>query len=548
MGHSQATRLMLCAVLTTTAVAAPPMAVDPETGEAAQVREAPPSRVPDTPRSPRPTPRSIARADAFRADVNVHAMDAVSNEERDAADASFAAEFGHVRPGPMRAGMVRPMPEVLVMDDTTSQAFAEEDGQTLRTMAVRSPGANAVRIHFTQFDVGDGSVLLYAYAGDECVVRGPYSGRGPLKTGDFWSGSLPGDTVYVEVVGTEDPIVEVSEVVHFDRGFAQPTGGDPPEGGPLPCHLDPLCYVASTVDPIARDAVGILTDISMGGNVPFCSGTLLNDLDPDGIAPLFLTAYHCMSTQAEANTLEVFWLFQTDECDGNVPLLTTLTSNLGATLLETNPTSGGNDMCFLRLNTELPGGLGLAGWTTAHPNDAYGIHHPAGSWKRVHFMDAEGACPGCEFCGDGTDYDYYQFLPGMGVSEPGSSGSGIFNTSGQLFGQLFGTCCVISDCADGVFDCVEAPEFDAQYGEFETTYPMVQTWLEIGGTIRVDHANTTPPWQGTPANPFPTVGLGHSFAWDGSQISIKAGSYNETLTLNKEVRLLADGGTVAIGQ
>jgi hypothetical protein len=227
---------------------------------------------------------------------------------------------------------------------------------------------------------------------------------------------------------------------------------------------------------------------------------------------------------------------------GSVPF------SMGGTLLNTNPTGSGNDMTFIRLAGPLPFGVALAGWSTGHPDDAYGVHHPRGSWKRVNFMEAEGECPGCEVCGDGTDYDYYELDPANGVSEEGSSGSGLFNSVGLLTGHLRGRCCVISNCADGVFNCSEANEWDAYYGEFETTYPIIRHWLEMGGTIRVNWTNTSPPWLGTPNDPFPTVNMGNGVAWDGAIMRIQSGSYDEAVTFDNAMTVFADGGVVTIGQ
>jgi len=53
--------------------------------------------------------------------------------------------------------------------------------------------------------------------------------------------------------------------------------------------------------------------------------------------------------------------------------------------------------------------------------------------------------------------------------------------------------------------------------------------------------------RGKPTQPFNTVGEANAMAWDGALISIKAGSYPESLTFSKRVGLLAEGGTVYIG-
>lgn len=68
------------------------------------------------------------------------------------------------------------------------------------------------------------------------------------------------------------------------------------------------------------------------------------------------------------------------------------------------------------------------------------------------------------------------------------------------------------------------------------------------GTICVDR-NYTGAEKGTPSEPFNTVGEAINFypVWDGAQIKIRAGSYPETLTFSKRVRVLSEGGTAAVG-
>jgi hypothetical protein len=410
-------------------------------------------------------------------------------------------------------------------------------------MAVRSTGARAIRIHFEKFDVPDGEVVLFVDQSDGVAAVGPYSGKGPNGNGDFWGGLLPGDTAFIEVHGTGVVQFSITEVAHVEHPLHLEQGDADLRGGPLACHLDAMC--STDISAAVRRATGQMSFV-VGGQIKICTGTLLNDLDGDTIVPYFLTAYHCISTQAVASTLEVVWLWERESCGGSLPDFATLPRTNGATLLATDDTDDGNDMCFLRLNETLPGGLGLAGWSTGHPDSAYGIHHPAGSWKRVTHLSDVGSCGGCTFCGDPYDYDYYDM--DNGIIEGGSSGSGIFNYSGQLCGQLRGHCCLYASCAGEDISCSNVDEHAAGYGEFETTHPIIRYWLEIGGTMHVDRTNMTPPWDGTPANPFPMVSQAANAAWSGLRIKIREGSYPETLTISKPLTLVSAGGTVTIGQ
>jgi hypothetical protein len=53
--------------------------------------------------------------------------------------------------------------------------------------------------------------------------------------------------------------------------------------------------------------------------------------------------------------------------------------------------------------------------------------------------------------------------------------------------------------------------------------------------------------QGHPSYPFNTISEAYNLACNGAWIKIKAGSYPEALTLSKQVRLVAQGGTATIG-
>ncbi len=525
-----------------------------EQGSDTVIHEAFPEYVPvevGEPPQEAPTPISFAFDDVFREGRNVHEPVPLTAEDIAAADREFKESSCNELPGPARLGLVRRIePVPISIDDGLAIRTELPDERTMWTFAMRSAGAYGMRVHFTNFNAGSASVVVYAEDDGGLIARGPYREGGPNRTGDFWTPSLPGDTVLVEVTGTEMPQLRLPEICHFDH---DPAGTGPDEADPrssgraLPCHLDVMCY--PWIPDAARDATGKM-NVICGDFASGCTGTLLVDLDAETSVPYFLTAYHCLSTQAQVDTMEVVWLWQNDACDATPPSSSdyyALPWNCGGTLLETNPTQGGNDMTFIRLAGDVPPGVSLAGWTTDAANPAIGIHHPgtgAGSWKRVTLLSG-ASCPECGVCGDHFRYDYFNI--DAGFHEGGSSGSGVFNLSGQLAGQLFGGCCLSPDCADGVEECDEIGHWRAQYGEFEETYPIIRIWLEIGGTIHVDWANITPPFNGTPSDPFPSVHMAHAFAWDGARINVRSGSYPGALTLSKQLTVLAEGGAVVIG-
>lgn len=530
--------------LAATTIADPPVADSARQQAPSVIHEAPPFVMPADTVAGTQGRRIVAitevMPEAFRAGVNVFDLGELTLDEitrtwgEEAVRTRSPNSVGWVRSirgEPIRAESMRRLPARLA------------NGAAVWTLSLRSAGAYGVRVHFLKFDVRDGEMVLFAKSRSGVVTSGPYTARGPNGDGDFWTGLIPGDTVFIEVRGATEMQFEIDELVHMDRDLDPPEADGGAAGGPLACHLDAMC--ATDISTATRLATGAMMFV-VSGQQKLCTGTLLNDLDNETFVPYFITAYHCISSQAVANTLQVVWFWERASCGGTLPTFSTLPTTSGATLLATDDTADGNDMSFFRLNGPLPGGLAFAGWTTAHPDSAYGIHHPAGSWKRVTYFSDVGSCPGCTFCGDPFDYDYYDI--DNGIIEGGSSGSGIFNFSGQLAGQLFGHCCLYVSCAGEDISCGNVDEHVAQYGEFETTYPIIRRWLEIGGTIHVNNTNICIPGDGTPTCPFPTVGQANSFAWNGARIQIRAGSYPETLTFSRQLTLLSSGGTATIGQ
>ncbi len=73
-----------------------------------------------------------------------------------------------------------------------------KDGGSLWRLAIRSPGAAGLRLHFREFDAGEGSVWVRAGKPDQPDGGGPYSGKGPDAAGEFWSGVTEGETTIVE--------------------------------------------------------------------------------------------------------------------------------------------------------------------------------------------------------------------------------------------------------------------------------------------------------------------------------------------------------------
>ena len=173
-----------------------------------------------------------------------------------------------------------------------------------------------------------------------------------------------------------------------------------------------------------------------GGSLA-CTGAMINDAESSG-APHFLTANHCGVSSSNAASVVAYWNYQSSSCvpgstSGDGPL-TQISS--GATHLVSNSQS---DVTLIRLN-DLPNpeyGVTYAGWDRSGnaATIAVAIHHPSCDEKRISFMYDTTAISGFFRSGDThvrvADWD-------KGTTEPGSSGSPLFDQNHRIIGQLHG--------------------------------------------------------------------------------------------------------------
>lgn len=70
------------------------------------------------------------------------------------------------------------------------------DGKAVWLLKLESPGAVALRLHFLKFDAGKGQLWTHTAADSD----GPFTGKGPMNDGDFWTAVLDGSSVTIEYV------------------------------------------------------------------------------------------------------------------------------------------------------------------------------------------------------------------------------------------------------------------------------------------------------------------------------------------------------------
>ena len=380
--------------------------------------------------------------------------------------------------GPLLAGVHGPVD--FSYDPYAKQSFGTtsfSDGMQVWTGTFRSLGATGVRLQLKDLALPKGAEM-YAFD-DFGQAYGPYTGFAK----DFWTNTLKGDTLYLQVhlplglrgEAASDKLFQVVQLAHMGDNYE--FGHNPDKAF---CSWNDSCItnaecasIPSAIQPL-QDAVAYMI-FPVGSQSFICTGGLLNDTSSSG-TPYFLTANHCLSTTASATGLETYFQWTVGcgaSCGsqfnppGSVPVVN------GATLLATNSST---DFTFLELNSAAPSGSVFLGWTTSAVANSGGtnlfrVSHPAGS-PQAYSEQSVNATAGT--CGTLPRGNFIYSDATLADTEGGSSGSPVVNSSNQVVGQLFGACgATPSTTCDNDDRTVD--------GAFAVTYSSIESWLTGSG-------------------------------------------------------------------
>jgi len=78
-------------------------------------------------------------------------------------------------------------------------------------------------------------------------------------------------------------------------------------------------------------------------------------------------------------------------------------------------------------------------------------------------------------------------------------------------------------------------------------YPLIDSWAgSLNGTIYVDDNNTVGPWLGTQSNPYQTIQNAIDEVFEGDDIFVYAGTYQEKITIDKSLDLTGEDKNTTI--
>jgi len=195
------------------------------------------------------------------------------------------------------------------------------------------------------------------------------------------------------------------------------------------CNFNVVCPLSKGWEKQVRSTVALTT----GSGGRFCSGSLLNNLKNDNKQYL-LTAHHCGGS---VTGWVILFKYQSETCERGGPRLLNHTVGRVSEVFR----NAQSDHNLALIGEEIPSNYEpyYNGWSAVNETEkvmSVGIHHPAGDVKKFSISYFA------------TEHSQWSTGPrnthlripqwNNGTTEPGSSGSPLFNNDKRVVGQLHG--------------------------------------------------------------------------------------------------------------
>lgn len=355
--------------------------------------------------------------------------------------------------------------------------YTNDDGSRVWQVTIRSNEAFSINVIFEQFKLPKGG-KVFIYNTEMTHVIGAFTEANNKRSGVLPTLPVLGSEITVEYQEPKNAefsaVLKISQVNHdYTNIFTRLKTGY--FGDSEYCEKDVTCYVDELYKKTRRSTVKLIINGS-----ELMTGTLINTTKEDG-TPYVISAAHGFETDnySADKTLFVF-NYQVPLCFTDLEG-TREQSVAGGTMLSYSPKVSNEalDFALVEMSVAPPTAYRAyyAGWSRSVTSPAYSfcIHHPQGDVKKISFDDH--ALLKKTLTTDGITYypsghwNVQQWE--VGVTEGGSSGSGLFNPQGLFIGGLSAGA---ASCASPRNDYFY--RFDLAWDSFSEDNRQLAHWLD----------------------------------------------------------------------
>ena len=341
------------------------------------------------------------------------------------------------------------------------------DGGRVWRLGVECPEALSINLIFDKYRLPQGATL-YIYSEDRRDKIGGFSDYNNQADNFFATDVVLSDKIVIEYFQPADAHFDgelrLATIVHGYRGPGEFTRSLGQAGK---CQTNTICPEGAGWEDQIRSVFALYS-----GGMELCSGAMVNNTANDG-KPYALTANHCW--EAAKNTGN--WVFR---FNWESPTCTPTTNSSyntmsGAALrMRTSTSSSGTDCCLVELNQPIPPEWTIyyAGWSRSTEPSSFGmcIHHPSLDIKKI----TQSSKPLYTTIYGAQAWRADWFVGGA-CTEPGSSGSPLFDSNHRIVGQEYG---------GGSYCGAPSPEMFDVYGRFDISWDgsepsnRLKDWLD----------------------------------------------------------------------
>ena len=430
------------------------------------------------------TPYSFNHSDA-KSDIEIKTMPAFDLEALRAQDA-----INDQSKGPFRFGFNHYVNLNLANSGTWSTL---SNGDRLWQLGIKCSNAQSINLAFDDFFMPQGADL-FIYNSSKDFVIGAFTSVNNQDDKAFATDLVPGEELILEYREPAAVInqgkINIFRVTHGYRGITEYLKSFGNSGA---CQVNVNCPTGVAWQNEKHSVVCLVS-----GGSEFCTGALINDVPQDG-KPYILTANHCGSSGFNTWVFRFNWEASGCTNPGSSPSTTqSLTGGVQ------RAASANSDFSLVEITGGLSGGTipasfgpYFSGWSNVNTaaTAATCIHHPSGDIKKISV--ANNSCISATWSGTSANSHWQVGQWTTACTEPGSSGSPLYDQNHRIVGQLHGGPSACGQSAANMNDV---------YGKFAVSWlgggtnaTQLKHWLDPNST------NTTGTLDGY--NPNSTVGI-----------------------------------------